>query len=292
MIIELSLSDFATKTPALINIRARKRLAAVQSITNCKEMSTFSISKTQKNKPLLLCNGFSYTIDKSGNEKTYWKCEDARTLKCKGRIHTDESNSVILHETNNHNHPGSAVSSEIRLFEEKIRDRAANHTENTQAIIDHCLTTLSDQAVARLPELKHIKRNIQHARIKNDLPKIPQDRTFAQIPGKLMVNKRNSTFLQFDSSSGEDRLLIFSSNDQLELLGNGEELLVDGTFKVSFFFRLVFLLQQFHLIRLHPPFSIKSMLCMSFIATLLFRWFLHCYRTKLRRRINGLLTNC
>ena len=211
---------------------------AVHGITNRKKMSTLTLSKTQKNKPLLLCNGFSYTIDKSGNEKTYWKCEYARNLKCKGRLHTDGSNSVVLHETNNHNHPGSAVSTEIRIFEEKIRDRAANHTENTQSIIDHCLTTLSDQAVARLPEFKHIKRNIQHARIKNDLPKIPHDRTFAQIPDKLMVTKRNSAFLQFDSGSGDDRLLIFSSNDQLELLGTGEELLVDGTFKVSSFSRV------------------------------------------------------
>ena len=48
-----------------------------------------------------------------------------------------------LHETDNHNHPGSAVSSEIRAFEGKIRVRAANCNETTEAIIDNCLANLS-----------------------------------------------------------------------------------------------------------------------------------------------------
>jgi hypothetical protein len=100
------------------------------------------------------------------------------------------------------------------------------------------VTTLSDQAIARSSGFKHNKRNIQDARIKHDLPRIPYDRTFAHIPGKLMVTKRDSTFLQFDSGSGDNRLLLFSSNDQLELLGNGKEWLVDGTFKVSIIPRL------------------------------------------------------
>jgi hypothetical protein len=121
------------------------------------------------------------------------------------------------------------------MFEENIRDRATTCTETTQAIIDHCLTNLSDEAIARLPDFKHIKRNVQHKRAKNDLPKIPHDKTFDRIPDKLMTTKRNTLFLQFDSGSGNDRILIFSSTDQLDLLGNCDELLVDGTFKVRNF---------------------------------------------------------
>ncbi|CAF1284973.1 unnamed protein product [Rotaria sordida] len=196
-------------------------------------MSTFTLSTTQKNKPLLLCNGFTYTIDKINNDKTYWKCEHARTMKCKGRVHTNCINTIILNETDNHNHLGSAVSSEIRIFEEKIRVRAVNCNETTQTIIENCLTNLPDEAVARLPNFKHIKRNIQHHRLKNDLPKIPHDKTFDRIPDKLATTKRNNKFLQFDSGPGNDRLIIFSSADQLQLLDNCEELLVDGTFKVT-----------------------------------------------------------
>lgn len=82
-------------------------------------MSTFTLTTTKRNKPLLPCNGFSYTVDKITEEKTYWKCEQARTIKCKGRVHTNVINTLLLNENNNHNHPGNSVSCEIRLFEEK-----------------------------------------------------------------------------------------------------------------------------------------------------------------------------
>ncbi|CAF4820499.1 unnamed protein product, partial [Rotaria sp. Silwood2] len=196
-------------------------------------MSTFTLSTTQRNKPLLLCKGFVYTIDKTNNDKTFWKCEYSRTGKCKGRIHINCIKTAILYETDNHKHPGNAVSSEIRVSEGKIRVRAANCNETTQSVIDNCLTNLPDEVVARPPEFKHIKRNIQYQRAKNDLPEIPHDKIFDRIPNKLAITKRNSQFLRYDSGPGYDRLLIFSSAEQLQLLGSCEELLVDGTFKVT-----------------------------------------------------------
>ena len=44
-------------------------------------MSTFKLSTAQRNKPLLLCEGFCYTIDKITGDKIYWKCKFVRTLK-------------------------------------------------------------------------------------------------------------------------------------------------------------------------------------------------------------------
>ncbi|CAF3449814.1 unnamed protein product [Rotaria socialis] len=185
-------------------------------------MSTFTFSTTEKNKPLLICKGFAYTIDKTTNDKTYWKCEHVRKFKCKGRIHTNCTHTTLLHEDDNHNHP------------------ALNSNEATQNVIDYCLMNLSDHAVARLPDFKHVKRNIQNHRVKKDFPKIPHDKTFNLIPDKLTTTKRNSLFLQFDSGPGNDRIIIFASAEQLQLLESDEQLLVDGTFKVtpSIFYQL------------------------------------------------------
>ncbi len=141
-------------------------------------MSTFTLSETEQNKPLLLCKGFSYTIDKTTIDKTYMKCVQARILKCKGRVHTNYINTIMLHENDNHNYLENAVSNEIRIFEEKVRDRAVNYNEKTQTIIDTCLKNLCDNVVACLPDFKHVKRNIQHRRAKDDLPTIPHDKTF------------------------------------------------------------------------------------------------------------------
>ena len=196
-------------------------------------MSIFTISTTEKNKPLLILNGFSYTVDRSTDKKTYWKCEYARSITCKGRVHTDLNHSTILNDPSEHNHPPSAVKSEVRLFQDKIRSRAVNTTESTQQVIDNCLRDVTDQMVARLPNFKHVKRTIQRQRIVHDLPKIPHDKTFSTVPASLTTTIRGETFLQYDSGPGEHRILIFASSEQLDILSECEEVLIDGTFKMT-----------------------------------------------------------
>jgi hypothetical protein len=182
----------------------------------------------------LLCKVFSYTIDKTILDETYWECEDVRILKCKSRIHLKSVNTIILHENDNHNHPENSVISEIRIFEEKVRDRTINCDESTQTITDNYLTNLSENPIAHLPNFKHVKRNIQHRCGKNELPKILRDKTLDQIPAILSTTKRNTQFLQYDSGPGNDRLIIFSSLQQWwQLQENSVVLLVGGTFKVS-----------------------------------------------------------
>jgi hypothetical protein len=105
-------------------------------------------------------------------------------------------------------------------------------------VIDNCLTDASDQMVARLPNFKCIKRNIQRQRIQIDLPKIPQDKNFVMIPTAFTTTLTHEQFLQFDSGPGDDCLLIFASVNQLKILGHTDEILVDGTFKVCFLFIL------------------------------------------------------
>ena len=103
------------------------------------------------------------------------------------------------------------MSAEIPIFEEKILDRPIICNKSTHAVIDTCLTNLSNNTVPRLPYFEHIKRNIQHQRGKNDLPSIPHDKTFDQIPAKLTITQRDNLFLQFDSGPGNDRIITFSS---------------------------------------------------------------------------------
>ena len=199
-------------------------------------MSTITIATTEKNKPLLMYNGFNYTIDRTSDTKVYWKCEYCRTIKCKGRIHTDVNYTNILHEAATHNHSASAAHGDIRLFQDKIRSRAMNNNESTQNVIDNCLRNVSDQMVARLPNFKYIKRNIQRQRQQNDLPQLPLDKNFNIIPAPLTTTLRNDNFLQFDSGPGDNRLLIFASINQLKILESTEEILIDGTFKVCISF--------------------------------------------------------
>ncbi|CAF1227763.1 unnamed protein product [Rotaria sordida] len=149
------------------------------------------------------------------------------------RIHTDVNFTNILHENSDHNHPANAANTEVRLFQDEVRSRAMNTNESTQNIIDNCLRNASDQMIARLPNFKNIKRNIQQQRQQNDLPKLPLDKNFNIIPPSLTTTFKNEKFLQFDSGPGNNRLLIFASINQLRILEGAEEILIDGTFKIT-----------------------------------------------------------
>ncbi|CAF3132957.1 unnamed protein product [Rotaria sp. Silwood2] len=85
------------------------------------------------------------------------------------------------------------------MFHDKIRTRVITTHEGTQSVIDNCLKDTSDEMVALLPNFKHIKRNIQRQRKKNDLPQVPQDKHFTMIPTILTITLRKDIFLQFDS---------------------------------------------------------------------------------------------
>ncbi|CAF3353362.1 unnamed protein product, partial [Rotaria sp. Silwood2] len=114
-------------------------------------MSIFVLSTTEKNKPLLICKRYNYTIDKTNDTKVYWKCEYCRTIKCKGRIHSDINFTTILHENDAHNHPPKVANTEVRMFHDKIRTRVITTHEGTQCVIDNFLKDTSNEMVALLP---------------------------------------------------------------------------------------------------------------------------------------------
>ncbi|CAF2882186.1 unnamed protein product [Rotaria sp. Silwood2] len=110
-----------------------------------------------------------------------------------------------------YNHPGIPATTEVRLFQEKIRFRAVSTNENTQSVVDNCLKDVSDQTVARLPNFKYIKRNIQRQRQRNTLPQIRKDEHCSTIQTLLSNTIRHNKFLQFESGPDDSRLVIFAS---------------------------------------------------------------------------------
>jgi hypothetical protein len=106
-----------------------------------------------------------------------------------------------------------------------------------------------DPSIARLPVRENIKRRIRMLRQNNQLVKEPSDPQFPSVPNELTLTHRKEIFLRSDtgpgttkssmiiltialSVSGDDRILIFASPEQLQILQTSTEFLVDGTFKV------------------------------------------------------------
>jgi hypothetical protein len=112
---------------------------------------------------------------------------------------------------------------------------------------------MSDQAISRLPMRDNIKRRVRKIRSTNDYTAVPNDPNFLSIPSGLCETQRDSQFLRSDTGPGishdtlvvlvyifllfiiylgDDRILIFASNEQLGILQSAHHFMSDGTFKI------------------------------------------------------------
>jgi hypothetical protein len=68
---------------------------------------------------------------------------------------------------------------------------------------------------------------------KNDIP-LPRPQTYAEIviPDKLQITNAGARFLLYENQDPNRRLIILSSDDDLDRLSNSEHWHSDGTFKV------------------------------------------------------------
>jgi hypothetical protein len=65
---------------------------------------------TQKGKKKLSLNGFRYTIDRTRDSTTYWKCE---TRECRGRV--IQRNDSEYDESKEHNHAPDPAQSLVSI---------------------------------------------------------------------------------------------------------------------------------------------------------------------------------
>ena len=163
----------------------------------------------------MILEGQAYLRDRQTDEKTYWRCENHKSLNCHYRIHTCSSTStnvrthvVIVkrhgtHSTACHRDP---IKISLRRFYEQIVDRANNTQEPTDAVLSQCLSKQPDPIRLRLPALDHVKRTIQHHRKKNDLPPTPNDIDFPSVSTALRSTKRNETFLRIGTGPGKTNM--------------------------------------------------------------------------------------
>ena len=91
-----------------------------------------------------------------------------------------------------------------------------------------------------MPLIHHIRRDIrrQRKRAGNPLP-VPQDKDF-DIPPEYHQTTGGQQFLLFDSGHGEDRIIIFATDENIQLLAESPSWFMDGTFKTApeLFFQL------------------------------------------------------
>lgn len=201
-------------------------------------MSTFTIT-SNKGKNILIHHGFDYhqrRVSKN-KEKVYWRCSlrqtcNATCVSNNVNVHPDQP-VTVLKVGKKHTHFARHVEIEVRQVNDDIRTRAKeNPNLPPNSIVQEALANITDkEVIVHLPERQGLLRNVnRHQNVHH--PPLPQIMIQAEIVEPYNKTTNGRDFLQYDSGLNDpDRILIFSTNQDLRNLSNSPILLADGTFK-------------------------------------------------------------
>jgi len=197
---------------------------------------------TEKGKRKILHNGYIYVFQKDlANEIRCYECDLRRKGQCKAKIKLD-LNDEVVEELNQHTHPPSQVQTELAKVRNDMKAAAETTLDTPQHVIGNTLATTSHTTIANLPNATNLKRTIRNQRRDNDHPPNPINRAdIPVLPIRYQETLNGERFLLFDSGAEDaGRILIFATDQAIQLLQTSEDWFCDGTFSVcpEIFFQL------------------------------------------------------
>ena len=112
--------------------------------------------------------------------------------------------------------------------------RKAIDSQDSSRIVGESLQTISEGVAAELPKLDSLKRSIQRQRVRHlAAPVQPATLEHLNLPEEYQKTSKGEQFLLYDSGSDTQRILIFGTERNLEMLKLSRIWLADGTFKTA-----------------------------------------------------------
>lgn len=180
--------------------------------------------KSQRNKEIILKDGFIYNMDRQFGDKMRWRC---RVTGCRAFLLVNRSN--IIKEEYQHTHePDHAKCSKLAYLHE-IKSRAADTMERPVDIISNNIKEITEQVAAEMPEMDSMKKTIR--RVRNEIVGAASV-YFYDLPAELIRDDQGNLFLKKDTGhQNPDRIIIFSNEFKSKYIEKCEFILIDGTFK-------------------------------------------------------------
>lgn len=200
------------------------------------------VIRSQKGNHKVIYNGYIYVYQKElANDLRSFECENRRKGQCKAKVKVDLNDDIVA-ELNEHTHPPSQEKVALVKVKTNLKRRAETSLEPVNRIIADELAMASATTSANLPRLENLRRTLRHQRQDNDRPPNPIARgAIPELPPPYQQTSNGERFLLFDSGIGdENRIIIFATDQALQLMRNSEDWFCDGTFSVcpQIFFQL------------------------------------------------------
>ncbi|XP_067668277.1 uncharacterized protein [Haliotis asinina] len=176
---------------------------------------------SQRGARQVIHQSYRYKLNRTGDTAVYWRCAQTG---CKGNIST--VGEFIRTVTGAHNHPPEDETS-MKLIS-NLRKRSREETTAIQQIYNDEINNIPVEAAATVPPLCSVKSGLYRHRRKTT-PALPKDLASVNIEGSWANTKDGRRFLAVNSGR-EDKILVFATDETLEMAQQANILYMDGTF--------------------------------------------------------------
>ena len=150
---------------------------------------------------------------------------------CKGRAITFFHNrSHYLKKFVEHNHSPQASNAEVAKTIGQIKQKARATRDKPVQIIQDITVNMQQEHHPYLPSSNALRSRIKHVK-RAEMPAQPQTIEEINIPDSLRLTFNGDTFLIRDCAIGNDRILLFATQANIQRLSQASFWLMDGTFK-------------------------------------------------------------
>ena len=183
------------------------------------------ITNTNGNKKVIT-GGYAYNgmkVYASGNLR--FRCSQMGKFKgCCGAITTDPALTTVL-LSNEHSHDPDHKWAKGQQIREKLKSIAGCSRGKPNQLVTDLLSKEEDISVIVATGSKDALRQVAKRKQRGNTPKNPA--TMADIPNPFPEEYRSN--LIYDNEKANGRIIMFASDDGLELLGSSEIWYMDGT---------------------------------------------------------------
>lgn len=185
-----------------------------------------TLRKESGSKPIPWIDEFLYIRDKQVRSKVCWKCQHFAE-RCRGSATTDDGS--INSTSGEYNHERNPINVEVWKFFRWSEDRPTNHTRVSSLYYLQCIFRIKWECCCRSTTNQQHKLSIRRMRQEEqcELAVGNHRRGLIFYEVHTKTNKAEP-FLLFDSADAEDRMLIFSNQNDLWLLVSCKHHFMDG----------------------------------------------------------------
>lgn len=135
-------------------------------------------------------------------------------------------------ETKQHTHVGDGRIVGRANAMETLKRKTTDSLDSGRHVVAKLNENIDVATAATFPTTKSMVQTVRRVRAIKELPSNPKSLIDLVIPDSFMsVNSR--IFLLHDSGRGPNRMLLFATDDNLNLLSRANVLAMDGTFNIA-----------------------------------------------------------